>query len=112
MLLYSLIENYKGDSSNKTGNMRNNITSQTEFYNGDIIKNLSSIAQRANDHLISVQFGWSRIIASNILPPVRPHLVWYFCETQTMPYKHSTLTRPQLFFVNPTNVEELTCTSM
>lgn len=92
--------------------MRNNITSQIEFFNGDIITNPSSIAQRANDYLISVQFGWSSKIASNILPPVRPRLVWYFCETQTTPYKHSTLTRPQLFFVNPTNVEELTYTSM
>lgn len=79
--------------------MRNNITSQIEFFNGDIITNPSSIAQ----------FGWSSIIASNILPPVRPRLVWYFCENQTKPYK---LTRPQLFFVNPTNVEELNYTAM
>lgn len=71
-----IIENYKGDSSNKTGNMRNNITSQIEFFNGNIITNPSSIAQRANDNLIAVQFGWSSIIASNILPPVHPRLMW------------------------------------
>lgn len=91
--------------------MRNNITSQIEFFNGDIITNPSSIAQRANDYLSSVQFGWSSKIASNILPPVRPRLVWYFWETQMTPNKQH-FDQTAIFFVNPTNVEELTYTSM